>query len=258
MGGARRASGAGTRQPAEMARRVDALPTRGRSGSTGQLPTAAGGRHGSGQDLAGRRRIADSPGDGRSRSCLVAAPAGLLDQWRREIEKWAPELSAIIIRGSTSDRSWQWAAPRDVILVSYDTLRSDFNGNAQSPVRRRNWDVVVADEAQRIKNRNDTSNALKGLRRTRSWALTGTPIENHEEELASILEFVDHDGSKPPKRYRSGAELLQRHSRVATSTQKERRLGRPSSQAGNQGNHRPQPQAAKQLPQGRTGRNRLP
>ena len=138
------------------------------------------------------------------RSCLVVAPASVLDQWRRETAKWAPELSAIIIRGSTSDRSWQGAADRDVTLVSYDTLRSDFSGNTRSPVRRKTWDVVVADEAQRIKNRNDTSHALKGLRRTRSWALTGTPIENHEEELASILEFVDYDDSTAPKRYRPG------------------------------------------------------
>ena len=148
---------------------------------------------------------------GAVKSCLVATPASLLDQWRREIAKWAPELSAIIIRGSASDRSWQWRADVDVTLVSYDTLRSDFGGNAQSPVRRQTWDVVVADEAQRIKNRNDTSNALKGLQRVRSWALTGTPIENHEEELASILEFVDHDEQAPPKRYHPGPELLDRH-----------------------------------------------
>ena len=148
------------------------------------------------------------------RSCLVVAPASVLDQWRRETAKWAPELSAIIIRGSAADRSWQWAAERDVTLISYDTLRSDFGYNAQSPVRRRTWDVVVADEAQRIKNRNDTSNALKGLRRTRSWALTGTPIENHEEDLASIMEFVDHDGQAPPKRYHPGFALLQRHSEL--------------------------------------------
>ena len=143
-------------------------------------------------------------------SCLVVAPASVLDQWRREITKWAPELSAIIIRGSAADRSWQWSAKRDVTLVSYDTLRSDFGHNSQSPVMR-TWDIVVADEAQRIKNRNDTSNALKGLRRARSWALTGTPIENHEEELASILEFVDHDAKSPPKRYHPGPELLKRH-----------------------------------------------
>ena len=144
-------------------------------------------------------------------SALVAAPASLLDQWRREIERWAPEFSAIVVRGPASDRAWQWEARKDVTLVSYDTLRSDFGGDAQASVRRKRWGVVIADEAQRIKNRNDTSDALKGLRRTRSWALTGTPVENHEEELASILEFVDHDVSGVQKRYRPGMDLFTRH-----------------------------------------------
>lgn len=143
------------------------------------------------------------------KSCLIVAPASVLNQWRREIEKWAPELSAIIIRGSASDRSWQWNAEKEITLVSYDTLRSDFS--AQSLLGRKNWDVVVADEAQRIKNRNDTSEALKGLKRNRSWALTGTPMENREEELASILEFVDFDHTDVIKRYRPGVELQRRH-----------------------------------------------
>ena len=148
---------------------------------------------------------------GDIKSCLVAAPTSLLGQWRRELEKWAPELTAIIVHGSTADRAWQWKADVDVTLISYDTLRSDFGGNTLSPVRRKTWDVVVADEAQRVKNRNDTSDALKGLRRIRSWALTGTPLENHEEELASILEFVDYDLAETPKRYRPGIELRTRH-----------------------------------------------
>ncbi len=144
----------------------------------------------------------------RIRSCLVVAPASLLDQWRREIEKWASELTAIIIRGPAKDRSWQWKARADIFLVSYDTLRSD------SDVRRvqlTTWDVVVADEAQRIKNRNDTSDLLKRLRRRRSWALTGTPLENNEEELASIMEFVDGGETGPPRRYQPGDALRQRH-----------------------------------------------
>ena len=99
----------------------------------------------------------------------------------------------------------------DVTLVSYETLRSDFDGNTHAPLRRKVWGVVVADEAQRIKNRNDTSSSIKSLNRVRSWALTGTPIENHEEELASILEFVDHDRHGQSKRYRPGPELLSRH-----------------------------------------------
>ena len=145
------------------------------------------------------------------KSCLVVAPASLLDQWRRELAKWAPELSAIIIRGATTDRDWQWNAAVDVTLISYDTLRADFIRGPQPPLRRRIWDVVLADEAQRIKNRNDTSDALKGLRRRRSWALTGTPIENHEEELASILEFVDHDEGGSVRRYYPGVRLQVRH-----------------------------------------------
>ena len=62
---------------------------------------------------------------GEIRSCLVVAPASVLDQWRREIARWAPEMSAIIIRGSADDRAWQWRAKTDVALVSYDVLRSD-------------------------------------------------------------------------------------------------------------------------------------
>lgn len=146
-----------------------------------------------------------------SKSSLVVAPASLLNQWRRELDRWAPELSAIIVDGTAAERSWKWPAKKDVKLVSYETLRADFGTNALAPVRREQWDVVVADEAQRIKNRNDTSAAVKGLQRTRSWALTGTPIENHEEELASILEFVDYDPSTARKRYHPGAGLRARH-----------------------------------------------
>ena len=73
---------------------------------------------------------------GDIRSALVAAPASLLDQWRGELRKWAPDISAIIIRGSASDRGWQWQAETDVTLVSYETLRSDFEGNSPTcPVR---------------------------------------------------------------------------------------------------------------------------
>jgi len=69
-------------------------------------------------------------------SALVVAPASLLDQWRQELTKWAPELRAIVIRGTQMDRSWQWAAEVHVTIVSYETLRSDFTDNPNSPLRR--------------------------------------------------------------------------------------------------------------------------
>ena len=148
---------------------------------------------------------------GDMESALVVAPAGILGQWRRELLKWAPDLRAMIIRGPPSDRGWQWATPVHVTLVSYDTLRSDFSDSPASQVGRKTWDVVVADEAQRIKNRNPTSDSVKSLKRVRSWALTGTPVENDEEELASIMEFVDHELGEAPRRYAAGPALRHRH-----------------------------------------------
>ena len=142
---------------------------------------------------------------------LVVAPASVLDQWRRELAKWAPELSAIVVRGSADDRTWQWRARKDVTLVGYETLRSDARRIRALRPPGEVWSAVVADEAQRIKNRNDTSQAIKSLSRTRSWALTGTPVENHEDELASIIEFVDHRKDAPPAHYHPGPALLKRH-----------------------------------------------
>ena len=148
---------------------------------------------------------------GEIESALVVAPSSVLDQWRRELLKWAPDLKAMVVRGSAADRGWQWATPVHVALVSYDTLRSDFSDSPVSQVGRKTWDVVVADEAQRIKNRNSTSDSVKGLKRRHSWALTGTPVENDEEELASIMEFVDHEDGESPRRYAAGPVLRQRH-----------------------------------------------
>lgn len=156
-------------------------------------------------------RILRARGD--ARSCMVVAPASVLNQWRQEIGKWAPELSAIIVRGPAAERSWQWTARKDVTLVSYEALRQDAD-RVPAVSSDGAWDVVVADEAQRIKNRNDTSEAVKSVPRERSWALTGTPIENREEELASIMEFVDHDRMNAGRRYFPGMELLNRHKEV--------------------------------------------
>jgi SNF2 family DNA or RNA helicase len=146
---------------------------------------------------------------------LLVVPAGLLHQWRRELGAWAPELRAIVIRGSPEERAWQWRAEAHVTIVSYETLRVDYTDNADSPPRRRVWDLVVLDEAQKIKNPDvEVSRATKGLRRRRSWAMTGTPLENKIEDLASILEFVDHVDGEAAPHFASTAEMLARHAQL--------------------------------------------
>ncbi len=148
-------------------------------------------------------------------SVLVVVPTSVIDQWRREFYRWAPELRLIAVRGSPADRAWQWRAEVHVTIVSYETLRADAADSPESPPRRRLWDVVVLDEAQKIKNRDvEVSRAVKQLRRKRSWALTGTPLENKLDDLASILEFVDQGEETSTNRYVPGPELLARHSQL--------------------------------------------
>jgi SNF2 family DNA or RNA helicase len=132
-------------------------------------------------------------------AALVVAPAGLLTQWRAELHRWAPELRLSTVHGSAADRRWQWRTPAHVYLTSYETLRADYTDNPHSPVARL-WDLVVLDEAQRIKNAaTDLSRACKRLRRRRQWALTGTPLENSTADLISLLEFVN---PAPPRAHR--------------------------------------------------------
>ncbi|MCX6000544.1 MAG: SNF2-related protein, partial [Chloroflexi bacterium] len=144
---------------------------------------------------------------------LVVVRAGLLAQWRREIRDWAPELRVSTVHGPASERAYQWSAPAHIYLTSYETLRSDFTENTASPPRRRTWDVVVLDEAQQIKNPSaEVSRKCKLLARRRAWAMTGTPLENCLDDLASVLQFVSPlEQGKTPTVFRSDAEMLARH-----------------------------------------------
>ena len=156
------------------------------------------------QALAALRMLTLS---GQLASSLVVVPASVFGQWREHFGRWAPELRLSPIRGGADERTAQWRTPAHAHLVSYDTLRAD-----AALARERVWDLVVIDEAQRIKNpQAEVAGVVQGLPRRRAWALTGTPLENRVEDLASILGFVSpRPADAVPGPMRSGIELRDR------------------------------------------------
>jgi SNF2 family DNA or RNA helicase len=141
-----------------------------------------------------------------AQAALIVAPVGLVLQWRRELRQWAPELRLSTILGPPGARTGLWRAPdAQVFLCGYETVRTDRYDPA---VGGREWDVVILDEAQRINNPHaEISGAIKQLRRRRSWALTGTPLENRLDDLLSVLDFVA-PGRFDPGSYALGLRRL--------------------------------------------------
>jgi SNF2 family DNA or RNA helicase len=127
---------------------------------------------------------------------LLVCPKPLVTNWSRELHTWAPDVPFEVIGGDADARRASWLVSNCPLkLVNYELLTRDVELVADDNVR---FDVVVLDEAQRIKNKGSkTAEAARSLRRDRSWALTGTPIENRTDDLVNIFAFVDGDRIPP-------------------------------------------------------------
>lgn len=128
---------------------------------------------------------------------LLVCPKPLVNNWMRELRTWAADLPFEVIGGDAAARRFGWAGSKCPLkLVNYEILTRDADLFADEAVR---FDVVVLDEAQRIKNRESkTAQVVRSIHRDRSWALTGTPIENSTEDLVNLFAFVD-EGRIPPE-----------------------------------------------------------
>ena len=128
--------------------------------------------------MAQRKTIKNNP-------FLVIAPLSLLENWKREISKFAPLLSVLVHHGSKRTGRYRDFLMYDVIITSYGSVVSDLS--IFSMIK---WDLLILDEAQNIKNPEATrTKCIKDVPHRASIAVTGTPFENHMLDIWSLLDF---------------------------------------------------------------------
>jgi superfamily II DNA or RNA helicase len=130
---------------------------------------------------------------GLARRGLLIVPASLKAQWEREWQAVSRSPLRVLDGNAQERRALYSSIDRGFLVTNYEQVVRDFDAIA-------NWnpDLVVLDEAQRIKNWSTrTALTVKRLRPTYRLVLTGTPMENRLEELASIVEWVDDRALEP-------------------------------------------------------------
>ena len=119
---------------------------------------------------------------------LIVAPSSLLLNWKAECQKFAPELSIVVMDGTRQEREAERHAlpAADAVVTSYPLLRRDIG-----ELRHFRFSACILDEAQHVKN-PETANAraVKGIHAVHRFAVTGTPMENAPTELWSVFDFL--------------------------------------------------------------------
>jgi SNF2 family DNA or RNA helicase len=120
----------------------------------------------------------------KSKPSLIVCPTSLLANWQAEVARFTPELKTLVLHGV--DRQFDDLTRYDLVITSYALLRRDMAEH-----QKIEWQAVVLDEAQQIKNRfSQIAQAVKGLRAKHRLVLTGTPVENSLGDLWSIFDFL--------------------------------------------------------------------
>lgn len=122
----------------------------------------------------------------KGEKCLVIAPVSLLQNWYSECHKFAPDLRVLIHHGPKRTALPNGFDNYDLVVTSYGHAVAD---NVLFCMR--NWDLIVLDEAQNIKNpRSNRTRRVKDIPALQRLAVTGTPFENHITDIWSLADFV--------------------------------------------------------------------
>jgi superfamily II DNA or RNA helicase len=118
--------------------------------------------------------------------CLVVCPTSLVFNWAAEAAKFTPELKVVTLQGPDRHKRFAEIAGADLVVTSYALIRRDADR-----YKAIEFDTVVLDEAQHIKNRQtQNAQAVKAIRSKHRLVLTGTPLENSVLDLWSIFDFL--------------------------------------------------------------------
>ena len=117
---------------------------------------------------------------------LVICPATIIDNWKKEIQRFSPKLKVLTHFGQYRTGIPSGLVNFDVVVTSYDALVAD-----HAILRAINWNIVILDEAQQIKN-PEAKRTLrsKGLPREFGLAISGTPLENRLRDIWSLSDFA--------------------------------------------------------------------
>ncbi|HRI58441.1 MAG TPA: SNF2-related protein [Saprospiraceae bacterium] len=169
---------------------------------------------------AGRCLIADEMGLGKTiqaigaaellrremgiRKVLVVCPTSLKYQWKTEIEKFSGA-TVNVVEGMQTKRIRQYETDESFFqIVSYNAVAND-----AEHINKMDADLLIIDEAQRIKNfRTKVSMQLKKVQTPYCFVLTGTPLENKLEELYAVTQFVDQYKLPPLYRFLDRYQIL--------------------------------------------------
>jgi superfamily II DNA or RNA helicase len=164
---------------------------------------------------AGRAVLADEMGLGKTiqgvgvaeylalhagvRRVLVICPTSLKSQWRAEILRFC-DRDVQIVAGKAEERASQYAGDAFFTVANYEQVLRDYLS-----IERVAWDLIILDEAQRIKNwEAKTTRVVKSLRSPFALVLTGTPLENRLDDLYSVVGFIDDRRLGPAYRFLHG------------------------------------------------------
>jgi len=128
--------------------------------------------------------------EGVKRPVLLICPTSVVGNWRKEAERFTPDLSVLIHHGDKRKKGAEFAkhaAKHAIVVSSYQTVIRDLK-----PIQKVKWSGVILDEAQNVKNPNTKQSiAVRSIASDFRIALTGTPVENHVGDLWALWEFIN-------------------------------------------------------------------